>query len=64
MWISSPSKTVYGTEERVTQPNRPLGYRVEHRLEIRGRSADDIQDLAGRRLLLQRLRQRVLEVCI
>jgi hypothetical protein len=28
---------------------------VEHRLKIEGRSADDFEDIRGRRLLLQRL---------
>src|SRR5438094_566991 len=36
-------------------PGRALADRVQHRLDIRGRAADDAQDLGGSRLVLQRL---------
>src|SRR5262249_39894001 len=40
--------------ERLTQPGRALSDRVEHRLNVGRRLADDAQDLAGCRLLLER----------
>jgi len=40
---------------RLAQPSRALGHGVEHRLDVGRRAADDAQDLARRRLLLQRL---------
>ena len=42
---------------RVARPRRSLGDRVEHGLHVRRRAADHPQDLARRRLLLQRLRR-------
>ena len=42
---------------RPADPRGALGHDVEHRLEIGRRARDDPQDLAGRRLLLQRLGQ-------
>src|SRR5262245_10164606 len=38
----------------VTQPDRVLSQRLEDRLEVEGGSPDDLQQLAGCRLLLQR----------
>jgi hypothetical protein len=38
-----------------TQPYRVLDDRVEDRLHVGGRAGDDAQDLAGGRLLLERL---------
>ena len=38
-----------------TQPHRLFEDRVEHRCEVAGRGIDDLQDLGGRGLLLQRL---------
>ena len=38
-----------------TQSNRGLRQRVEHRLQIESRAADDLEHIGGRRLLLQRL---------
>ena len=37
-----------------TKPGRAVDQRLEHRLEIRLRLADDAQDVAGRRLLIER----------
>src|SRR5262245_25634420 len=42
-------------ELAVAQAQRALEDRLEHRLEVGRRTADDAQDLAARRLLLQRL---------
>ena len=39
----------------VAQPDRLFEHRVEHRGEIAGRGIDDLQDLGGRGLLVQRL---------
>ena len=39
---------------RVAQPQRALGDRVEHRLHVGRRARDHAQDLADRRLLLER----------
>ena len=44
-------------------PRRILDNRIEHRLKIRRRAADDSQDLARRRLLLQRFAQFALRSC-
>jgi hypothetical protein len=44
-------------DERVlglAEPHRVLGQRHEDRLEIEGGSPDDLEQLAGRRLLLER----------
>ena len=43
------------TEGRLAQPHRLFEHRVEDRREIAGRGVDDLQDLGGRGLLLQRL---------
>jgi hypothetical protein len=39
---------------RLAQQRRRLDQRIEHRLEIEGRAADDLEHLGGRGLLLQR----------
>src|SRR6516165_2821490 len=44
-----------GSKRRSAQAVRLLQDRVEHRREIAGRGIDNLQDLRGRRLLLQRL---------
>src|SRR5258708_7562882 len=44
----------------ITQPCRSLGNGVQHWLELRRRGADDLENLARRRLLLQRLDQRAI----
>ena len=49
-------------EESVAQSHSASDDRVEDRLHVSLRPADDVQDLAGRRLLLQRLRQAFLEL--
>ena len=40
-----------------SQSGRRLDQRIEHRLQIEGRTADDLEDIGGRRLLLQRFAQ-------
>ena len=40
-----------------TNPRGALDDRVEHRLHVRGRAADDAEHLGRRRLMLQRLAQ-------
>src|SRR5262249_16670107 len=40
---------------RQTEARRALGHAVEHGLELRGRARDDTEDLARRRLLVERL---------
>ena len=42
------------------QLHRPLDHRLEDRRQIAGRAVDDLQNLRGRGLLLQRLAQRLL----
>src|SRR5262245_26313523 len=42
---------------RFAQQRRRLGQRVEHRLQIEGRSADDLEYVGGGGLLLERFRQ-------
>src|SRR5712692_8976443 len=45
----------YGGVERLTQAGGAFGHGVEQRLDVRRRAADDAEDLARRRLLLQGL---------
>ena len=42
-------------ELRLAEAHRPFEYRIEYRREIAGRGVDDLQDLLGRSLLLQKL---------
>ena len=42
---------------RIAQARRRLDQRVKHPLQIEGRPADDLQNLGGGRLLLQRFRE-------
>src|SRR5262249_61475298 len=44
-----------GGIERIAQAGGTLCNRVEHGLNIRGRTSNHTEDLAGRRLLFQRL---------
>ena len=44
---------------RVAQPCCRLNQRVEYRLQIEGRAADDLEHVGGRGLLLQRFAQLV-----
>src|SRR5262245_5787392 len=39
---------------RLAKPDRRLGQRIEHRLQIKGRSTDDLEHVGGGRLLLAR----------
>jgi hypothetical protein len=42
----------------LAEPDGLFGQHVEHRLEIEGGPADDLEQLAGRRLLVDRLHFR------
>jgi hypothetical protein len=42
-------------EGRLTQPQCLFEYRLEHRRKVAGRGIDDLQDLGGRGLLIERL---------
>ena len=54
-WISSPSNRETTADSASQSLHRALGDDVEDRLDVGRRARDDAQDLAGRRLLLQRL---------
>ena len=43
----------------LAQPGRRFDQRVEHRLQIEGRAADDLEHVGGGGLLLQRFAQLV-----
>ena len=45
----------HATEQAIAKPDDPLRDRIENRLDISLRTADDTKDLARRRLLLERL---------
>jgi hypothetical protein len=50
--------TVVGRQKpelRLAEAHRPFEYCIEYRREITGRGIDDLQDLVGRSLLLQKL---------
>src|SRR5262249_21133307 len=51
---------VHRGDVRTAKTPRALRDRVEDRHDIRRRATDDLEDLRGRRLLLQRLRQALL----
>ena len=51
-------------ELRLADARRLLQHRLEHRPQLPRRTADDLQDLRGRRLLLQRLGEPVFQVGI
>ena len=42
-------------ECRIAEPHRLVEHRIEHRREIAGRGIDDLEDLGGRGLLVERL---------
>ena len=44
---------------RLAQPRRRFDQRIEHRLQIEGRAADDLEHVGGGGLLLQRFAQLV-----
>ena len=44
---------------RLAQSRRRLDQRIEHRLQIEGRAADDLEHVGGGGLLLQRFAQLV-----
>ena len=43
----------------IAKPGRRFNERLEHRLQIEGRAADDLEHVGGRGLLLERLPQLV-----
>ena len=56
-WPRLENLTIEAEDERplgLAQPDRVLGQRLEDRLEIEGGPPDHLEQLAGRRLLLQR----------
>ena len=53
--------TSNGCEIRFAKPRGGFDQRVEHRLEVESRAADDLEDISGRGLLLQRFAQLVEE---
>ena len=55
----SPSLAIDGRHIRLAQPRRRLDQRIEHRLQIEGRAADDLEHVGGGGLLLQRFAQLV-----
>ncbi len=59
----SPSSRKIKEMLRFAQALRGLGDRVEHRLNLRGRSADDVEHVAGRRLILQCFLQLLVRAC-
>ena len=54
-----PSRRVMARHVRLAQPRRRLDQRIEHRLQIEGRAADDLEHVGGGGLLLQRFAQLV-----
>src|SRR5262245_16731954 len=49
---------VYDEREiRIAQPRSRFGQCIQHRLQIEGRAADDLEHVAGRGLVFQRLLQ-------
>ena len=60
---SSPSTSEEARVRRVAQLRRAVRHRLEDRRHVRGRAADDAQDLGDRRLLLQRFRDFALRAC-
>src|SRR5262249_6680224 len=47
--VETPDESAFGLAE----PDRVLGQRLEHRLQVERRAPDDLEQLAGRRLLLE-----------
>src|SRR6266567_4063541 len=50
-------RTVYQRPIGFTKMRYGFGKRIEHRLQVERRAADDLEDLGGRGLLLQRFTQ-------
>ena len=50
-----PAKSIHTTHPRTAQPHGALDNYVEHRLHIRGRTGDNLQNVGRRCLPLQRL---------
>src|SRR5262245_61320848 len=51
------SRTSYGSHVRLAQQRRRFRQGVQHFLQIEGRAADDLEDVSGGRLLLERFEQ-------
>ena len=58
----SPSLQIQGAEVGLAEARRIRQHGLEHRLQLAGRARDDAQHLGGRRLLLQRLGEFLLQV--
>ena len=52
-------RTMDGGAIGLAKPRRRLDQRIEHRLQIESRAADDLEHVGGGGLLLQQLRSRV-----
>ena len=57
--VSAPSHADITCASAPRIAARALRNRIQYRLQIRWRAADDAQDFAGRRLLLQRFGERL-----
>src|SRR5215472_13386268 len=57
--IAVPARSIDGRHIRLAQPRRRLHQRIEHRLQIEGRSADHLEHVGGGGLLREGLPQLV-----
>src|SRR5262249_28811886 len=57
--IDGIMETNNGRHVRLTKAGRRLDQRIEHRLQIEGRAADDLEDVGGSGLLLQGFAQLI-----
>src|SRR5262249_16036747 len=57
--VTVPPWSAYDDHIRLTQPRRRFDQCVEHRLQLKGRAADDLEHVSGGGLLLQRFTQFV-----
>ena len=55
--VSFALQSTYGNRVRLAQPRRQFDQSIEHRLQVEGRTADDLEHVGGRGLPLQRLVQ-------
>src|SRR5262245_16836507 len=62
--VSVPLLTRDGGHIRFTKVRRRLGEGVEHGLQIERRAADDLENIGGGGLLLQRFAQLVEQPCV
>jgi hypothetical protein len=58
-----PIEPIHRAELGVAELHRAPRDGVEHGLDVSGRARDHTQDLAGGRLLLERVAQSVLQIC-